>query len=198
MEELVSYLSQVSEDKEKTTFHKKLFFLSPMENHLRSAVLHANDLLYKENESADSPTGVELLLIFFHAGTMYWVQHGAPNLFVHWNRETGSFLQPFLSVNDWSQYFSPHRPMKPPLPLHMLGLHAYNDFKVESLSMDSINSKKDSLVFLTSSYISPAFYACSNFSNLTSIVHLLSKDHENYPFWLGAFPFKSLPPDIFS
>ena len=198
IEELVRYLSQVSEDEEKTAFHKKLSFLNLMENHLRSACLHINDLLLMENKSADFPTGVELLLIFFHQGTMYWIQKGAPNFFLHLHKGNSSFVQPFLSVHDWSQYFSSHEPIKPPLPRSMLGLHAYNDFKVESLSMASMNPTKDNLVFLTSPYIPPSFYACSDFSHLTSIVHLLSKNHGNYPFWLGVFPLKDLPSTFFS
>ena len=201
MEELVSYMGQVSEDEDKTTLHKKLPFLTSMENHLRSAFLHVSDLLFQENAKADVPTGVELLLIFFHKKTLYWVQQGAPHFFLYVRGKQKSFLQPFLSVSDWSHCLSPHRATKAPLPRYMLGLHAYNDFKVGSLSMGPVNPAKDGLVFLTSPYICPAFYACSDFfsefSNLGPVVQLLSKENGNYPFWLGAFPFKALPPETF-
>ena len=199
IEELVSYLSQVSEDTEKTSLYKKKPSLGIMENHLRSAALHVNEILYGKNKKDPFHAGVELLLILFHHGKMYWIQYGAPHFFIHQPQEP--CLQSFFSgVNDWSQYFFPQKPICAPLPRYLLGVDAYCDFKVESLSLSSLNPSESHLVFLTSPYIPSSFYKYSGFAQdtLAQAVRLLSTENGDYPFWLGAFPFKALPPEVFS
>ena len=198
IEELINLLNEFYEDEEKTTFHRKLPYLGKVENHLRSIFLQANEKLYKENEKSGFNNGIELLVVLFYKGTMYWIQYGAPNLFIYQAKEP--FLQPFLSVNDWSQHFSPHKAKMPPLPRYMLGLHSHYDIKIESLSISDMNPSKDGLVFLTSPYVSSSFYGCSQFTEdkLAQIVHLLSANNGDYPFWLGAFSFKALPFEFFS
>lgn len=175
-----------SGDSEATTPYARLGCLSNEANSLRSAVLLANDTLYREENKEEFKCGVELFAASFVDNEFVWVQVGQPHVLL--SRRNGLLL-PLGSCVDLSVDLSSGDSILPALPNQMLGVD--NSL---NLNMNSFRVQPgDRLIFLSHSAPPHILYntAMENM-NLDELTKKLAKDSPNSAFWIGILEFPEL------
>jgi hypothetical protein len=147
-------------------------------NHLRIAVMLANDIIAKENNSEEYTSGIEVFCACKNQKEINIVQVGGPSL---------------LSIRDQkspSTYFQQHHlghefnfKIDSPLPMDMIGIKTKKNIVCKSIR----SNDNESLVLLQRDY-TPKFD--KNVNNLDKIESFLIKENKDLPFWICEFNFR--------
>jgi hypothetical protein len=180
---LTDYVLSARQDMEATSPFQKLSCLSSLANNLRTGVMLANDMLYREDNKAEYQTGVEVLVFSHSEGELAFAQVGYPHLFLA--RKSMPWIP--LSVQmDLATELSQAPELLPPLPQNLIGLHNTTNMNLSSFKTQS----GDKLVFLSHSVVSHPFFLTSfEKTDIENISASLAKGHPDLPFWLGVLSF---------
>lgn len=183
IEILTDYILSSRQDMEATSPWQKLTCLSPLANSLRTGIMLANDLIYREENKAEYQAGVEVIVFAHSQGELAYAQVGHPHLFLA--RAKLPWIPLSVQV-DLSTELSVPPEILPPLPQNLIGLHTTTNMNLSSFR----TQPGDRLVFLSHSVVShPMYTVAFDQTNLDSISETLSKSHPNLPFWLGVLNF---------
>lgn len=173
-------------DNEATTPYAKLSCLSNEANALRSAVLLANDTLYREENKNEFSCGVELFAASFVDNEFVWVQVGQPHVLL--SRKNGLLL-PLGSCVDLSVDLSSGDEILPALPNQMLGVDNSLNLNMNSFRVQA----GDRLIFLSHSAPPHVLYNTSmeNLS-LDQLTSRLAQAAPKSAFWIGVVEFPDL------
>jgi hypothetical protein len=174
------YFSMAKTDNEATSIYQKMTCLSNEANQLRTAVLLANEALYKDENKQEFRAGVELFAASNIDNEFVWVQVGQPHVFLA--RDDGRLL-PLGSSVDLSVDMSAPGELLPALPNQMLGIDPSLN-----LTMNSFRARPGDRLLLLSHSAPPAdLYAMSGSElNMERITQILAQHNPDGAFWLGV------------
>jgi hypothetical protein len=177
---ITDYYTMAKADKEATSPFPRLSCLSYEANHLRTAVMLANDALYNDENKTEYKAGVELFAASFNENELIWVQVGQPHLFL--SRGNGLMI-PLGSTIDLAADLSSAGEMLPSLPQHILGIES-----TLNLSVNNFRAQPgDRLVLLSQSAPPSSLYMMKR-DELTveNITRTLANQDPNTAFWVGV------------
>lgn len=183
-DEIVKYIQAAKSDVEVTSPFEFLTCLSDETNYLRTAILIANDIVYRGDNKLEYSSGVEVLALYKKGNQVAWAQVGKPSLLI---QKDGQSLQPISMGFDLAVELGTVTEKLPPLPAQLLGLESKCHVQCGSFKVDT----NDQLVLLSSTSI-PASLWQKEFSNLDmeGITRRMIQDEPENPFWLGLIPFR--------
>jgi hypothetical protein len=182
---LSDFIMSAKNDMESTSPFQVLTCLSPMANTLRSSIMLANDVVYREENKNEYQTGVELFVFSRNATEFSFVQIGHPHLILVRKGNPLTLLSPKIDMA--LEFSSMNRPLAP-LPHELLGLHSTSNFSVISFRPQP----GDELILVSRTRIPTSLLlAASEEQNLDGLSRILASDDPNEPFWLGHFPISS-------
>jgi hypothetical protein len=178
---LSDFILSAKNDIESTSPFQLMTCLSPTGNNLRTAVMLANDVLYREENKSDYQAGVELFAFSRTSNEFSFAQIGHPQVLLH---RKSTPLRLLGSQLDLAFEWSTAKRLFAPLPHNLLGLHSTSNFQVVSFRP----IPGDELIFLSRTYC-PATLLQQTGSeiNLDDLSRLLAKDNSEQPFWLGRY-----------
>lgn len=179
--EIISdYIMTAQSDEDATSPFIPLTCLSIPANRLRTAVLMANEFLYREENKEEYVSGVELFAASWRDGDFSWVQVGHPQAFLA--REARG-LMPLGTHIDLSMDMSVGDDLLSPLPANLLGLDSSVNITVGSF----VPQPKDQLVLLSRSHFCREFMTLQPGEvRLDRCSEILAQDHADMAFWLGT------------
>lgn len=179
IERMTDFLSLANEDHEATSPFERLSCLSGQANNLRIATLLANEALYREDNTQEYRSGVELFAAMIDENELVWVQAGNPHILVG---RIGRSLLPIGSSVDLSFDMSEGEALLPPLPSQLLGLDASIN-----LNMNSFKARNgDRVLLLSYSHIPETIFAVKHQDiALDGVAKILAQDRPDLAFWLG-------------
>lgn len=180
MEEVVKYVGAAKSDVEVTSPFEFLTCLSDEVNYVRTALLIANDILYRGENRNEYASGVELMVLFKRGPQLAWAQVGCPSLFI---RRPGQGLQPLSIGQDLSAEMSRPEEALPPLPAQLLGL----DPTCYVQCGHTYVTAEDRVVLLGSTMVAPSIWLPAYEElQVGSIAEKLIQESPDMPFWLGV------------
>lgn len=179
VESLSDFILSSKNDIENTSPFKIMTCLSPLANTLRSAVMLANDVMYREENKNEYQNGVELFAFSRSANELSYVQIGQPHVILH---RKSMPLIPLSLQMDLGMEWSTAKLKLPPLPHDLLGLHGTSNFHVVSFRP----MPGDELILLSRSHLPNAvLQAAPADRNIDGLSRILAADDAEQPFWLG-------------
>lgn len=179
LEEVVKYVSAAKSDVEVTSPFEFLSCFTDEVNYVRTALLIANDILYRGENKMEYFSGVELLALFRRGNQVAWAHAGCPSLFIQRKNQS---MQPLSVGLDLSSELQSPDSVLPPLPAQLLGLeptcyvqcgHTHVGFE-------------DQLVLLSSTAVATSLWSKnSQATELSSITTRMIQENPEAPFWLG-------------
>lgn len=163
-------------DQEMTSPFQYLTCISPAANHLRVALMLANDYLYRDENKDEYQNGVELFAASLVDQEIIWVNIGYPQVFL---KRTGHTLLPLGGNVDLTLNYSKEK-MLPPLPQNLLGLAQTSNFAVQSFRPQA----GDKILLLSRSRVCPALFLEQDLI-LERLSDLFVQDDPEMPFWVG-------------
>jgi hypothetical protein len=178
IERMTEYLSMAREDNEATSPFERLSCLSTQANNLRIAAFLANDSLYREDNTQEYRSGVELFAAMVDEGELVWIQAGNPQILLG---RQGRTLLPLGSQIDLAFDLSEAQ-LLPPLPAQLLGLDSSLN-----LSLNSFRARPgDKLVLLSHSHLPEILFTMKDLdTSLDSLSQKLAQIHPDLAFWIG-------------
>lgn len=176
---IVNYISAVKEDNEATSPFQKIPSLSPASNTLRTAVLLANDMLYKNRNKTEYLEAYEVFVGLKKNNEFVWTSHGHPHVLL--SRKSKSILPLSLDL-DHALNFQNKKAL-PPLPNSLLGVHSFFELSIKSL----IPQEGDKLLLLNRSWISQELITTKTRTYDGFVKNLIEKDES--AFWFGCLEF---------
>lgn len=187
IERMTDYLALARSDSEATSPFEKLSCLSPLANQLRIATMLANDLIYREENSAEYRSGVELFAAMMDDNEMVYVQTGQPQVLIS---RHGHPLIPISCNTDlaFDMTTSGNRKQLPPLPAHLLGLDT-----TIAVNMNSVRTQDgDRFVLLSYSFLPETIFSLRESQiSLEAMSRLLAKSNPDQAFWLGVLSIEN-------
>lgn len=179
---IVDFFHSAATDKEVTSPFQKLTCLSPQGNHLRTAIMLANDLIYREDNSGEYVSGIELFAAALHNQEFTWASVGQPHVLL----VRGGLLY-LLSVSADATIDSLiNQGGSVPLPHNMLGTYSTSNFGINSVKV----IESDKILLISRATLPLALFQLpKGTQNLESVSLALAKDDEATPFWLGLLTF---------
>lgn len=148
------------------------------ENRLRLGLLSLHEDLREEFNGEALTSGLEILCLLRTHNKICWFQVGAPFLGL---MRTTQHLPLYHPVDLSFDHSTPEKVL-PPLPRNLFGFSSY-------LSMEQghfMQTPGDRLLLISRSYVPQSVFALNTTDiSLDSVTQLLSKDHQEQPFWLG-------------
>ncbi|MBO9667433.1 MAG: hypothetical protein J7501_11560 [Bdellovibrio sp.] len=179
LDEVVKYVSAAKADVEVTSPFEFLTCMTDETNYVRTALMIANDALYRGENKNSYNSGVEILVIFKRGLQLAWAQVGSPSMFIQ--RENQK-LQP-LSINtDLSSELRSSEENLPPLPGQLLGL----DRTCYIQCGHTFVREGDQIVLLAGTSIATSLWTLEpHEGNLGRITDRMIQEEPESPFWLG-------------
>lgn len=167
-------------DAEVTSPFEKLTCLSSAANHLRTAALLANEMLYREDNQQEYRVGAELFGASFIDSEFIWLQLGQPQVMLC--RANGRLL-PVGGCVDLAFDMSDSANLLPALPGQLLGLDP-----TVNLTINSFRAQPNDRILLISHSAPPSTLYSLDRSALTldSVSALLAETHPDIAFWIGV------------
>ncbi len=192
IDRMLEYLSFASQDREATSPLPRLSCLSNAANNLRTAVMLANDMLYREDNSSEYRAGVELFAATLSQNELSWVQVGGPHILL------GRGSQPLLPLGssvDLALDLNLGNDRLPALPAQLLGLDSH-----VNLTINSFRARpKDNVVLLSHSRTPEMLFSWKSDAIVPDqIVRSLSKNDAHTAFWLGILSVEADASDLSS
>ena len=152
--------------------HEKIESLGLVANRLRSAAIHANDLLFREINRSEFVTAVEFLGLVFQNGILSWVQIGSPHLLLL----SDGRLQPLAYQMDFGWQYN----QSSPLVSQGMGIEPSCQFSCGSIHIE----KKSELFFVSRGALPGKLFSAENM-DLRTISQIFVEDSPTSPFWVG-------------
>lgn len=179
IDEISKYMNAAKADVEVTSPFEFLSCLPDQVNYVRTAILLANETLYRGENKSEYVSGVEVLVLFRSGHQVSWAQVGAPGLFL---KKEKFPLQPISAGLDLAVELGKEENLSP-LPPQLLGLEPACDIKTGHFYVND----GDQIVVLASGRMTEGFWEPSkNPSNLQEWTKLLVGKNPDLPFWLGV------------
>lgn len=177
---LRDFVLSARHDGEATSPFQKLTCLTPLANNLRVGIMLTNDLLYREENSAEYVAGVEIFVFAQAQGELAYAQVGSPQFLVA--RPELPWIPVSVQIDMATELSQPPE-ILPPLPQNLIGLHSTSNMNVASFK----TQPNDRLIFLSHSVVShPLFKLTYDQSNIESISSTLANQYPDLPFWVGV------------
>jgi hypothetical protein len=179
VDEVVKYVSAAKADVEVTSPFEFLTCLPDEVNYVRTALLLANDMLYRGENKMEYFSGVEILALFRRGNMLAWAQVGNPSIFA---QRTAQRLQPLSIGLDLSRELNTDAQTLPPMPTQLLGIEPSCSIQCGHTRL----KEGEQVVLLASSSIAPSLLAreAGTFS-LSEITQKMIQENPESPFWLG-------------
>lgn len=178
LEEVVKYVSAAKADVEVTSPYEFLTCLTDEVNYVRTAVLIANEMLYRGENRNEYFSGVEVLVLFQRGTQLAWAQVGCPSIFIQRKNQN---LQPLAVGLDLASEMR-HDGMLPPLPAQLLGLDPTCNIGCGHTSV----TPGDQLILLASSSVASSLWLkTSDSTDIAEITGKMLQEDPDSPFWLG-------------
>lgn len=180
VDEVSKYMSAARADVEVTSPFEFLSCLTDEVNYLRTAILIANEALYRSENKSEYQSGVEVLVLYRKESQVAWAQVGAPSLLL---KRKDLALQPISTPLDFSVDLSRDGLDLPPLPGQMLGLEPTCDIKVGHIYCE----ESDKLILLAGSRMATSLWIPGIINgDLNEITQKITQENPELPFWLGV------------
>ncbi len=175
------YLLSSLVDDEVTSPFISVPHLGKTANHLRTALLLLNELLYKKYNSSELSVGLEIFVGFKKNDEFVFGHIGQPNILI--SRKKMNILPVYQNL-DLSLDLSKEN-LLPPVPSKLIGINASVDLEIESLKPQD----GDKLLLLSYSWIPKEILNLKDnqrsFENITKTI----SDISDQSFWLGMLEF---------
>ena len=185
--ELISeYYLMAKSDNEATSPFEKVSSFSNEANHLRTAVMLANEAIYRDENKTELKAGVELFAASFIQNEFVWIQVGQPHLLL--SRKNGHLL-PLGSSVDLSTDLSESSEPLPALPNQLLGIEP-----TANLTLNSFRAQPGDRLVLLSHSVPPVSLYTMKHDELTldNMSKRLAQIHPDGAFWLGVIELPDL------
>lgn len=178
---LENYISSSNADQELTSPYQSLQNYDKAANSIRTALLLANENIFKSKNKGEYNSGFEILVGVVKNSQFYFATVGHPHVLL--SKKDKNILPLFMDL-DHSLNLSKKK-LLPALPDKLLGINAQVDFQVHSFKFQ----KGDQLILMSKSWIPKDFFALSKKQrNFDDYAKELTKDDQQ-PFWLGIMEF---------
>lgn len=180
IERMNDYLSLAREDDEATSPFERLSCLSNQANNLRIATLLANEAVYREDNTQEYRSGVEVFAALLDENEVVWVQAGGPHILLG---RHGRTLLPLGSNIDLSYDLSDQETgWLPPLPSQLLGLDSSINLNINSFR----SHPGDRVVLLSYSHLPELLFSLPDEQReLEPLSKRLATEQPDMAFWLG-------------
>lgn len=176
--EVVKYVSAAKADVEVTSPFEFLTCISDEANYVRTALMIANDALYRGENRREYASGVEILAIFKRGTQVAWAQVGAPSIFVQRQNQR---LQPLSVSPDLASELRESESL-PPLPAQLLGLDPTCNIQTGHTHV----AEGDKLVLFAGTSVATALWGLQSYqTDLNQITQAMVHEEPELPFWLG-------------
>jgi hypothetical protein len=179
IDRMAEFLATTRKDREATSPFPRLSCLSDDANALRTAILLANETLFRDDNRSEFSAGVEVFAGILNDEEFVWAQAGNPQILL--SRE-GRSLLPLGSQVDLSFDFSEGNELLPALPSQLLGLDSSLNMTINSFRVQP----GDRVVLLSHSHLPENIFS-ANRDDLTidRLSQTLAKTRPDHAFWLG-------------
>lgn len=180
IERMTDYLSLARGDDEATSPFERLSCLSNQANNLRIATLLANEAVYREDNTQEYRSGVEVFAALLDENEIVWVQAGGPHILLG---RPGRTLLPIGSNIDLAYDMSEtDGELLAPLPSQLLGLDSSLNLNINSFR----SHPGDRVVLLSYSHLPETLFSLQdNERTLESLSKRLATAQPDMAFWLG-------------
>lgn len=180
-QKIEDYISSSKLDQELTSPFQALQNYDKLANSIRTALLLANENIYKSKNKTEYTSGFEVLVGVAKNNQFYFATIGHPHVLLSKNDKN---ILPLFMDLDHSLNLS-QKKLLPALPDKLLGVNANVDLQVHNFKYQ----EGDQLILMSRSWIPEDFLTLSKKQrNFDSYVKKLAKD-EAQPFWLGVMEF---------
>lgn len=177
--EVAKYVNAAKEDIEVTSHFEFMTCLSDEANYVRTALLIANEALYRGENRREYSSGVELLALFRRGQQVAWAHVGSPSLFIQRKNQN---LQPLSIAQDLSSEISSPEELMPALPGQLLGLDPTCDVRTGHVLLNA----EDQLILLSSAQVAPALWCHGTAPwDIASVTQRMIQESPSSAFWLG-------------
>lgn len=179
IDRMTDYLALAREDNEATSPFERLSCLSSQANNLRIATLLANEAVYREDNTQEYHSGVELFAALVDDNEFVWVQAGNPQILL---KRAGRSPFTLSAQIDLAADLSEGEDLLPPMPSQLLGL----DSSI-NLNLNSFKARPgDQVILLSHSHPPQSLFSMkSEEISLDSVSKILAHHYPNLAFWLG-------------
>ena len=181
IKKIEDYISSSKMDQELTSPFQSLHNYDKAANSIRTALLLANENIYKSKNKSEYVSGFEILVGVVKNNQFYFATVGHPHVLLSKNDKN---ILPLFMDLDHSLNLS-NKKLLPALPDKLLGVNSHVDFQVHNFKFQ----KGDQLILMSKSWIPEDFFTLTKAKrNFDNYVQKLAKD-DNQPFWLGVMEF---------
>lgn len=178
LEEVVKYVNAAKADVEVTSPFQFLTCLTDEANYVRTAVLIANEALYRGENRNEYFSGVEVLVLFKRGSQLAWAQVGCPSILVQRKNQN---LQPLAMGLDLANELRQDTILSP-MPAQLLGLDPTCNICCGHTSVAS----GDQLILLACASVATSLWLkTSEMTDLAEITGKMLREEPESPFWLG-------------
>jgi hypothetical protein len=178
IEKVTDYLMLAQQDIEATSPFQGLSYFSRHANNLRTAVLLANDYLFRNENKEEYRSGVELFAASVENQELVWLQVGHPQVFLS---RANHALLPIGTQHDLSFDLSGQSPHPlPALPGQMLGLDPTLPLNLNSFRV----RQGDKLYLIAHSHPPEALFSLHE-PSLDKLSRTFSLSNPELAFWIG-------------
>ena len=185
-EPAADFLQQISEfylashtDEEATSPFQRIANLGTAGNNLNVAIQLANQKLYREINTKEWISGIQLMAAVQEQNEVIWAEYGGSSLFL---KRANQNLHPLHISYDLSFDYNKSN-ILPPLPSKLLGVEPDIYLNFGSLKV----KKNDSLFFVANSSLQLQDYQKSNFADLETLKQSILKQNANQALWLAQW-----------
>lgn len=181
VQKIEDYIASSNLDQELTSPYQALNHYDKLANSIRTALLLANESLYKSKNETEYTSGFEVLVGVAKQGQFYFATIGHPHVLI--SKQNKNILPLFMDL-DHSLNLS-EKNLLPALPSKLLGVNPQLDFQVHNFKYQ----KGDQLILMSKSWVPENFLTLPKSKrNFDDYIKQLAKD-EKQPFWLGVMEF---------
>lgn len=178
LNEVVKYVGAAKADVEVTSPFEFLTCISDEANYVRTALMIANDALYRGENRKEYSSGVEVLAIFKRGSQVAWAQVGAPSILVQRQNQS---MQPLSIASDLVSEMRDTMNL-PPLPAQLLGLDPTCNIQTGHTHVN----EGDKLVLFAGTALAPSVWGLQSYEmDLNMITNAMIQQEPELPFWLG-------------
>ncbi|WP_413586232.1 hypothetical protein [Bdellovibrio sp. HCB274] len=178
LNEVVKYVSAAKADVEVTSPFEFLTCISDEANYVRTALMIANDALYRGENRKEYASGVEVLALFKRGSQVAWAQVGAPSIFVQRQNQR---LQPLSIATDLASELRDQAEL-PPLPAQLLGMDPTCNIQTGHTHV----SDGDKLVLFAGTSVATTLWGLQSYeTDLNMLTQAMIQEEPELPFWLG-------------
>ena len=184
-EELVTkiedYISSSKLDGELTSPYQALGHYNKDANSIRTALLLANEHIYKTKNKTEYSVGFEVLVGLVRGSEFYFASVGHPHVLI--SKGDKNILPLYMDIDHSLNLSS--KDLLPAMPDKLLGISPQIDFQVHNLR----HYHGDQFIMLSKSWIPKQFLALTKDKrSFDQYTKELMKD-QGQPFWLGVLEF---------